>query len=461
MGKAALVRTNLAELGIAKIATDSAASANLPAINLLTPEPSELWRSSSAAPWKCGGLFNWQTASWPVVDSLALVGHNLRAGSGQFRFASFSTTTGLTFQHLPPTSISGTTNVTGSYTDVDEDPTGTPDANWISPTAAGSTWIALFGFGAPTYDLAAGAGKQAFVAWVKRSGTPTEDFLSPFLTAQLYKSGVLVADLGGKYVTSDTGQWLIWTWDALADFADVTGADVEVRLVATNGASTFDVHLGVLDWYAETVGDGSSTLLDDSGWLNAVTELGVSEFGSMRPIEVEPSATALYLLSAEISARRIYFYLRDDGAPAGLSLAERQIELPDGYVQAGVLVAGTAWRPTYNFSFGDVMGPHVDLSAKTFADGGQTWGQKLARLRTLQLPLATLTQSEAAALLDLIWRKGRLSPMLVSLIPDSATEAKHSTLWATIEEASAVAARAAFLAGQSVRGMSIKFVEYL
>lgn len=460
MGKAALVRTNLAELGIAKIGATST-SGSMSANNLLTPEPSEKWRSGSVAPWDTRLVFEWQTPSGPSLNALALVGHNMRLGSGQYRFATFSTDNGHTWQHIPPASSASAVNATGTYSDVDEDPEGAPDGNWITPTTPGSTWGIRFTFGSPTYSLVAGAGKQAFAVWAKASTAPSANWEAPHLTAQLYKSaGVFVKDLGGKYVTSATGQWLIWTWDADADLNDLTGATTELRLIATTGASTRDVHVGVVDWWAETVGDGTAVVLSDSGWIDAIADLGVSEFGSMRPIESEPSATALCLLDAAVSPTTVRLYLRDDGAPAGLFLNERQIETPDTYLEAGVLVLGTAWRPTYNFAWGDCIGPIIDLSEKSYSDGGQTWGQKKARLRTLLLPLENLTQSETHALLDLVWRKGRLSPVLVSLFPDSAIEAKHSTLWATVDEVSATSARSAFINGQSLRGMSIKFVEY-
>ncbi|MBP7340614.1 hypothetical protein [Niveispirillum sp.] len=77
-----------------------------------------------------------------------------------------------------------------------------------------------------------------------------------------------------------------------------------------------------------------------------------------------------------------------------------------GYFQAGRLMAGVAWQPPINFSFGSSIGV-VDASEKKRTDGGRRLVRRRAKWRTWKIALAYQDRRAAMGVyLDLMWLKG-------------------------------------------------------
>jgi hypothetical protein len=115
--------------------------------------------------------------------------------------------------------------------DIQDDP-DSPDGNFWTWDGNGNT-IVRVPFPSPSGDLTTGAGLQTFKCWVKKSSIGS----NPGYSLQLYEAGSIVGSaLQTGTVTSATGELLTATWNA-ADLADISGADVELRLVQTSGGT--------------------------------------------------------------------------------------------------------------------------------------------------------------------------------------------------------------------------------
>ncbi|MEO8277999.1 MAG: hypothetical protein ABI639_17450, partial [Thermoanaerobaculia bacterium] len=74
-----------------------------------------------------------------------------------------------------------------------------------------------------------------------------------------------------------------------------------------------------------------------------------------------------------------------------------------------------------------------DRSIRSETMGGNLGGLKLARRRIVTIPLSWLTEEEGMALLDrLAWENSVLDPVVVSVIPNSPIERRHTTIYGVV-----------------------------
>lgn len=93
--------------------------------------------------------------------------------------------------------------------------------------------------------------------------------------------------------------------------------------------------------------------------------------------------TALQLLPEAVVARYLRIDIDDTGNP-------------DGFVQAGRLIAGPAYRPSYNLDYGWEIG-FVDESGIDRSRGGQTWVDERPRYRVARFTLSGISEAELYA----------------------------------------------------------------
>ena len=91
---------------------------------------------------------------------------------------------------------------------------------------------------------------------------------------------------------------------------------------------------------------------------------------------------------------------------------------PDGFLEAGRLIAGAGWQPKYNFSFGWSVGVQ-DPSQQTEMDGGALWVDQRPSYRVLRLPFEHKTEADALGTYnDLARWVGNARDVLVVPFPD-------------------------------------------
>jgi hypothetical protein len=141
------------------------------------------------------------------------------------------------------------------------------------------------------------------------------------------------------------------------------------------------------------VGDDPSFagVAHDSGWVEVWPQIeefgalpwGVFQWGGLVPQEVAAQITlsAHYLLPVPVVAQHLRLDVDDAGNPAG-------------YLQAGRLVAGPAYRPSRDLLYGWSIG-FEDPSVVSKSRGGQTWIDVQERFRVLRFTLGNLNETEA------------------------------------------------------------------
>lgn len=161
------------------------------------------------------------------------------------------------------------------------------------------------------------------------------------------------------------------------------------------------------------VGDDPAfaTVSHDSGWVAIWPQIeefgalpwGVFQWGGLVPQEVAAQITlsAYYLLPVPVVAQQLRIDI-DDAANSA------------GYLQAGRLVAGPAYRPSRDMLYGWSIG-FEDPSVVSKSRGGQTWIDVQERFRVLRFSLANLSETEAFGnIFDYLFRrKGIAGDVLV------------------------------------------------
>lgn len=149
----------------------------------------------------------------------------------------------------------------------------------------------------------------------------------------------------------------------------------------------------------------------DSGWLDVWPHLeefgalpwGVFQWGGLVPREVAAQITlsAYHLLPQPIVAQHLRIDISDAGNP-------------DGFLQAGRLLAGPAYKPSRDMLYGWSIG-FEDPSTVSKSRGGQTWIDVQERFRVLRFTLSNLNESEAFGnIFDYLFRrKGVAGDVLV------------------------------------------------
>lgn len=442
----ATVPGGLYTLGYGEISAGSAAS-GLPVSNLQTEGPSDLWRTATR-PWPLDCWVGWgaTSAAWPepYIDAVGVVNHNLsRAGLARITRGASAP------EEIVPDAIAASTNLTGAVTAIDEGKV--PGGDWLTPTVSGTAWSLRVTFPTPA---APPVGTQFFTAYLKRHLASPDSNKVVQVTASLYEGGVLVRALGTKYVRDSTGQWLVWSWSA-SELGTANGSAVEMKL---DSAGVTDADLDSIVWACEE----TAPTQYDSGWFQAAPDIGATAWGGLKVLDAPPAQSFVALDDAATSTGQIRAWLVDDWAPTDADGTKEIIPNPTNYVQAGVLVAGVAFRPSINVDWGPMLGAR-DLSDKATTDGGQSYGVRRPVVRTLAVPLSWLTQDEAHALFDrLVLRRGMLAPVLISWDPEDSTEKVLTTFWATLTSAPTMEAISTFFStGKSARRLAFQFEEYL
>jgi hypothetical protein len=146
---------------------------------------------------------------------------------------------------------------------------------------------------------------------------------------------------------------------------------------------------------------GSAYLASDVPWESDGWWLGVITFTGL-----EAGGTAfIHILPTETAARYWRLEIFDTANS-------------DGYVEAGRLFAGQAWRPTVNFNFGAALGYIDDSVIETALAGSEYFDVRPVR-RTAALRFEALTDAEAwTQMLDMQRLRGITGEVLFLWDPD-------------------------------------------
>lgn len=168
----------------------------------------------------------------------------------------------------PDGTVFALTNLTGAYTDVDDDP-DSPDANWLSATSDSTNSIVRASFPSPTGDLTSGAGLQEFRVLYRNSPTgKTADQLDIYL----YENGAQVGSVLLSQPNPADNTVYSATWNA-GDLSDISGVDVEIYIVTTADTSpptqVATGEVGAIEWNVTYTVTGSF----QSAWANNANTL--------------------------------------------------------------------------------------------------------------------------------------------------------------------------------------------
>jgi len=146
---------------------------------------------------------------------------------------------------------------------------------------------------------------------------------------------------------------------------------------------------GKIRWRLSNASDFSSTVYD-SGLIDAwpiVEEFGTLPWGVFSwggylniTVAAQYTISTFAVLSSPVQAR----YMRIDISDA---------DNTDGYIQAGRLIAGPAYKPSINYGNG-IEFEFVDDSRVTKSRGGQTFIDEIERFRRVRFDLVNLPENE-------------------------------------------------------------------
>ncbi len=171
-------------------------------------------------------------------------------------------------QTLSPDALLDQTGLTGSLTDIQDDP-DSPDANWLT-TSNNTSTVARVSFPTPSGDLTVGAGLQEFRVLVRKTNHST----NPTCTVDLYENGSLVTNLVSSTTISTTsGIVLSGTWNA-SSLSNINGSLVECRVVGTPGSGNpsnrASVEVGAIEWNAVYT-TSSQVVAQASAYIKRIT----------------------------------------------------------------------------------------------------------------------------------------------------------------------------------------------
>lgn len=163
-------------------------------------------------------------------------------------------------ERLAPDAILSSSNLSGSVTDIDEDPDSN-DANWMVASSNNVATNVRTSLPTPTPTLTVGAGLQEFRACVRKfSSTQTG---TPKARIELWENGGLIRAGSDVNVTSAVAQVIAFTWNA-SEIATSNGSLVECKVVGTqsggSGSARNSTDVGALEWNA-TYTASSTTFL--------------------------------------------------------------------------------------------------------------------------------------------------------------------------------------------------------
>ncbi len=169
----------------------------------------------------------------------------------------------------------------------------------------------------------------------------------------------------------------------------------------------------------------------DSGWTAiwpAVTPFGVGVWGEFHwggRLSAGEAATygiaAIHVLAVPVIARHLRLELADPGHP-------------DGYLQAGRLVAGPAWEPRVNLQYGWSI-EQVDDSRTVRSRGGQRYVDVQPKYRRLRFGFDYLERDEVfGQAYELERLKGVGGDLMVMVDPDDLQHRHRHTVYGVLTE---------------------------
>lgn len=436
MGNVLVIPENLLATTYGQAVASSEASASMADDNLLTEEPSEFWRSTDNQPLNNILRLSLNGMTTVSASALAFCGHNLRRGD-QYRVILRNASSVLGGEILYPTGTASVTNSAANpHTFLDSDLT-----DWITPTVAGSDWGFQVTFATPSNPPQNGTDRQSVWAYVKAASAVSYGTIAPTVQCIAYLpdglGGFNTVNCGTKTIKSSTGQWVFWAFD-FATCAVASGAGVKIELLFSDrdlslaGGTASNGHVAALYWNADTVSDLTTISGGElNGWY---TYEPFSGSGITYKPEVKGASESILIqFGSVLQFRLALIQIRSDHSPVDIDSTAEVLPTPAGYVQIGCVVMGEAWQPTYNIAYGKLVGG-LDMSSKSRTYGGQKFGSRRPVRRILPVELRYLTPAECHTLFDrVVWRNGILRSFFVSLLPDDATQSKHTGFLASIK----------------------------
>lgn len=358
-----------------------------------------------------------------IVDFLGIVNHNLdsRRGSywrgwacdrGEQTFDIFEP-----LELLYPTIPDASSNLTGTYTDVDDDPwLAASSADFLQPAGAGD-WSARFGFATPSAPLSDVGNDHLFVLRV----FPGLSVNSGTITVRLYEGGSLVATLinADTVGATDRLERVIYAIPfSTSQLGTASGANVQIQIDATN-----EVRVASVLWVAGL----AVTNAGDTGFVAVPLPPASAAFGSISagryqepmPIEFARLSTAIDLTDAEIPmAAAAFVNATNEASPTN---------------ELGVLVSGKTFEFDANPESAEFY--VEDRSQRIESAGGQDSGPRLRPRRVFRIPLQLVSPSQHVEIVErLDWRKGQVGAFYVNLFPNDATLSRLWGAWVRIAE---------------------------
>jgi hypothetical protein len=178
-------------------------------------------------------------------------------------------------ERLAPGALLEQTNLSGSVTDIDDDP-DSPDGSWLTASDNNTDSVARVSLPSPTGDPTVGADLQEFRAQVRKvGGTGT-----PQARIELYENGSLVRAGTDGNVTGTTV--IAFTWNA-NELATADGSLVECRVYGTKSGGSpsarATVEVGAIEWnveYSEAGVIGSLSVTEQNDTSSASGEVAVA-----------------------------------------------------------------------------------------------------------------------------------------------------------------------------------------
>lgn len=157
-------------------------------------------------------------------------------------------------ERVAPDTLITQTNLSGSITDIDDDP-DSPDGNWLTADDDEIDTDARVGFATPASAPLVGKGLQEFKVQVRKTSTATGN-RHPTLTVYLYDNGTVIRNLGSETVQSTGSQVFSFFWDGIEAASQPDGSVIEVVLHGTvssgSAAQKRTVEIGAVEWNADT-----------------------------------------------------------------------------------------------------------------------------------------------------------------------------------------------------------------
>lgn len=418
------------------VARDSSyEAAGLPVSRLGTVEPSEVGRILTLNPEHNNILASTvgtiaEEFSW---DGVALVNHNLSPW-GLWRQSDARSTI-----RAPASGLAGSTNVTGSASNIDED-LDTPDGAVIGPTVPANGWSTRVQFS--TSDaMVVGAHMAYFVFWVLGVNVTTVDAAYPQISVDLYENGVFKRHLGARAVTKPSGQFLIFTFDP-SEVSDTSVIEAFIQCSSYTPPLSSTRYINV-DAASLGYEDATTPTTLDTGWLTtSLSQLGAASRFSHLPQHdsyfFPASVTTIGTQALKIIDDQVDHFEYDQVSHTSYIPASMVKYQPSGYIQAGVWVGGPALFLTQGLQ-GAPVERIMQTGREGTTEGGQPYAGVVFRRRGFTANFM-MTEDEKNELMDAIdWQLGMTEPFYVATMANiDPSRQRFNSGYVVLEELSDV-----------------------